>query len=702
MDPALATRRQARRLVFPLLLTLLAALHAWLAASVSDEIGVTSDEIAHLTAGHTYWTEQDFRLQPENGLLPQRLAALPNVLANDVRFPDLQSDSSNSKKWATGDVWGLGAVYFYESGNHLPDILKRGRWMIASLGALGVFLIGLWGRSLGGETGGLLAAGLAGLSPTLLAHAGLATSDTAAAVGFVAAILFWWRLLHRVTPTRVALAGISAGLLALAKFSGVLLAPIAAALLLLVLVTRRSIVASGWFGAKPRRLANGSRVLALGTAGVVAALLAVLTIWAGYGFRYSAAGPRAPVEAGFDRSWDKILPAEAYEGLFELADETNVVSVVIRPRTIHRVIAFSRDHRLLPEAWLYGLAYVDLHARMRPAFLAGEWRFTGWRSFFPIAALLKSSPPELILGGLGAAIWIAMLLSRKRSERRLLYRSAPLVVAIIVLGGFSIFSSLNIGHRHLLPVYALGFVLSALCHRQIASRIGRRSALAAAAVLLAAQAWTALSIRPHYLTYFNSIAGGPAAGHRFLVDSSLDWGQGLPALKQWLDAHANEKPVFLSYFGSDRPERLGIEARRFGDHYFRIGQPGFYIHPLEAGLYVISATMWQRTYTHVRGPWTPEFEVAYWKQFEFWRKTPPPLWDGLTRYDLLQETGAKRLANYDHLRLGKLIHGLRSRAPDAIVANQFLVFALTDADLQEILLRPAFDLPPPEASSNTP
>src|SRR5262245_23555241 len=34
----------------------------------------TFDEIAHLTAGYTYWSTGEYRLQPENGNWPQRLA----------------------------------------------------------------------------------------------------------------------------------------------------------------------------------------------------------------------------------------------------------------------------------------------------------------------------------------------------------------------------------------------------------------------------------------------------------------------------------------------------------------------------------------------------------------------------------------------------------------------------------------------------
>jgi hypothetical protein len=54
-----------------------------------------------------------------------------------------------------------------------------------------------------------------------------------------------------------------------------------------------------------------------------------------------------------------------------------------------------------------------------------------------------------------------------------------------------------------------------------------------------------------------------------------------------------------------------------------------------------------------------------------------------------------RLIFFDHLRLGKLIHGLRTRKPIKIVANHLLVFQLTNEDLVEYLARPSVGFSPP-------
>jgi hypothetical protein len=75
-------------------------------------------------------------------------------------------------------------------------------------------------------------------------------------------------------------------------------------------------------------------------------------------------------------------------------------------------------------------------------------------------------------------------------------------------------------------------------------------------------AWYALGtlrLHPHYLAYFNELAGGPAHGWRYLVDSNLDWGQDLPGLKAWMDTRGVPR-IKLSYFGSADPAYYGIDA----------------------------------------------------------------------------------------------------------------------------------------------
>jgi hypothetical protein len=107
---------------------------------------------------------------------------------------------------------------------------------------------------------------------------------------------------------------------------------------------------------------------------------------------------------------------------------------------------------------------------------------------------------------------------------------------------------------------------------------------------------------PHYLAYFNQLVG-PERAYRHMVDSGLDWGQDLPALARYLDAHPAET-AYLGYFGTADPSAYGVRATPLP-----ASRPG----RLLPGTYCVSATYLQAVYDYETpaGPWTREREAAY-------------------------------------------------------------------------------------------
>src|SRR5262245_15187546 len=89
----------------------LLAVYYVLAWSAAARKSLTFDEMAHVTAGYTYWAFNDYRLHPENGNLPQRLGALPSMLAT-VSFPKL-----DQLAWTSSNVYAIGDQFLYSSGN---------------------------------------------------------------------------------------------------------------------------------------------------------------------------------------------------------------------------------------------------------------------------------------------------------------------------------------------------------------------------------------------------------------------------------------------------------------------------------------------------------------------------------------------------------------------------------------------------------
>ena len=66
---------------------------------------------------------------------------------------------------------------------------------------------------------------------------------------------------------------------------------------------------------------------------------------------------------------------------------------------------------------------------------------------------------------------------------------------------------------------------------------------------------------PSELSFANGLITTRADLHRHLGDSNIDWGQGLKSLKNDLVARG-DPVIFLSYFGTARPEAYGIRYQR--------------------------------------------------------------------------------------------------------------------------------------------
>lgn len=631
--------------------TLLLAIAHWAMATsaVSGKSNVF-DETLHQTGGFSYWTLGDYRIHPENGNLPQRLFALPLVWSPQRwAFP-----STASPAWRRAAQWTISYRFFFEAGNDFRAMLRQGRALAAGLGALVVVMVGFWSRRCFGEAGGLLSATLAAFSPNLLANAPLMTSDVMLALLLCAALGAFWVSLHRIGIASVLGSGALLGALFATKYSAPLIVPMALVLAALRLLGGRPlrIGRTGTLTARPRQAA------ALAGLFVAQGALVLAIVWGVYGFRYAAIADGG--DGRLMEPWESLLAT---------------------PGAVAPVVAFAREHRLLPEAYLYGLAFVDEHSRARSAFLRGEFGVTGWWWFFPYAFAVKTPLALFGLLGLGALGW-----ARAPDARAALHAAAPLLVLLVVYWGFSLTSSVNVGLRHLLPVYPALFVLAG----SAAGPLGSRARRSAAAALLLWFVGASLFIRPHYLAYFNESVG-PAQGYRHLVDSSLDWGQELPGLAAWLDERGPDtRPVYLSYFGSSSPEAWGVRALPLPSYHDWPRPGGTPAFALRGGTYCISATNLQTLYTEPRGPWTAELERLY----QAARRDAAPLFDpavsAAERNERLRAPPAARAyQRYHRLRFARLAAWLRRREPDAQIGYSMLIYRLDDDDLRRALEGPA-------------
>jgi hypothetical protein len=646
---------------------LLALVHAALAVTANIEKSPTFDEPTHLTAGYSYWLRHDFRLDPENGNLPARLAALP-LLLHRPNFPP-----SESQPWKQVSVGQTSQRFFYRVGNDPDEILLLGRIAMSVISAALCLFIFFCSRHFFGVIGGLISETIAVFDPNLLAHGALITSDVAAAFFFSAAAWTTWDLLQHVTARTLLLAILSAAALALTKMSAPIFCFMAAGLAAIRILSDAPIEIRVARFQRTFVARNEKTFLVLALA-VVGAAAVVLSIWASFCFRFSALQEGGQPREILNARWEYLLSERSLT---------------------KNAVAFARQYHLLPEAYLFGLGYVEQTSVGRPAFLDGELSNFGFASFFPRAFIYKTPLSIFCLAAL--ALLAATQRWRCRSvgsnqewwriARSDLAKLAPLWIVILVYVFFALKSPLNIGHRHLLPIYPAIFIVCGACapfFRVAPIRI--TSALIS--VLVGWLVIDSFEVRPDYLAYFNQAAGGPDNGYKHLIDSSTDWGQDLPALKMWLDENSRKdanEGVYLAYFGTADQAWYGVRAIALPES----ARDGTLL-PLRPGLYCISATTLQQVYASEQGKWAPEYEAAYQRTRRYvgyYLKIGHAPMD-----DIANRLRRRQIETFQRLRFARLCAYLRHREPVANVGCSILVFYLTRSDLHHALEGPPVEL----------
>jgi len=202
---------------------------------------------------------------------------------------------------------------------------------------------------------------------------------------------------------------------------------------------------------------------------------------------------------------------------------------------------------------------LDHAAEGHRAYLFGEKSTHGWWYYYPVVFAAKSSEAELalLLILLGAGAYRFRFLDwRGRDFAFLLW-----LCTLAIYGAGVLMSTISNGPRYLMVLYPL-LILAALDSLGLVLAQRPRWLAGACAALVAMQVTASALTAPHWLAYFNHLAGGPERGHELLISDSLDWGQDLPALRDVLEDLGCES-VSFTYFGTALFEDYGIQADRY-------------------------------------------------------------------------------------------------------------------------------------------
>ncbi len=335
--------------------------------------------------------------------------------------------------------------------------------------------------------------------PPVLGHAGLVTTDMAITAAIPLALFALDLYLERATWKRAVFLGAAIGFGVLGKFSFLLFFAVTA---IVLIVVRR----------KAAALLPHSRAL-------LVAITAFVVIWGGYRFDVSPIG-------------------DYFYGAAFFAEHAV-------PKSMQTEARWFADHVPIPAPGLAaGLAMLLYHdSGGHLAFLLGEKSETGWWYYFPVVFFFKTPLPFLLL----AAIGIVLMIRRRAAIEHVLI---PLAILLVAMTG-----SINIGVRHILPVYGSLAIVAAYATFTLRRRM----------ITWALLGWLIFGVaaaHPDYLAYFNEAAGKNPA--RIAVDSNLDWGQDLLRLER-LARELQMQKVWVLYSTIALYEHHAIPADRLPD-----------------------------------------------------------------------------------------------------------------------------------------
>lgn len=239
-----------------------------------------------------------------------------------------------------------------------------------------------------------------------------------------------------------------------------------------------------------------------------------------------------------------------------------------------------------------------------PIYLLGTVRHTADPLYFLIALAVKVPVAFQLL------FLLAALYAIRKRDTLTVFLLLPPVLYI----GLASLSGLQLGVRLILPALPFAALLAARLAQQYKLAVTLAVALGAGEAML---------YYPHGIAFFNVLAGGPANGLLYLADSNLDWGQDLPALREWATKN-NVKGFRLAYFGADTPWRYFTDKEIISTPppWNEALAKGQTILKPEPGIYAISATLLPGDF----------FKSPYEDYYKYFRDRQPAARAGYTIY----------------------------------------------------------------------
>lgn len=511
---------------FTIVCVLLAAQAGLLAYSATRH-SPTDLEPAFLASGLSHWKFGRFEAYRVNPPLVRMVAAIPVIAVGYKMNWAPLGDTPGSRV-----EYGMGQSFLKANEVNSIPLFFYARWACIPFNVIGAYFAYRWSRELYGGGAGLCTLILYVFEPNLLAHGELITPDGATTAFCIVAGYAFWLWLKQPSWIRAGLAGGALGLAELSKMS------------LLILFILWPVLWLIWCWMEPRAARNAAARtqneggIPLSTAGAckpsnagiparqfsvnnshpslpqlaTILLLGIYVIDLGYGFDCIG----TPLK-------DFQFVSKSLTGLKTSGIQGN------------RFRESWLGHLRVPLPKQYVLGFdsqkKDLEGHYLPSYLRGEWkRSEGWWYYYVYGLFVK------VPCGTWGLLCLVVLTRSFNRNRRFLVRD-EIVLLAPAIGLLVIVSSQTAFNHHLRYVFpSLGISLIFL--GQVSLGMTRRfSAVCLITSGFFLQNLLSLAlVYPHHLAYFNGFVGGPQSGYRHLLGSSLDWGQDLLYLRDYVQA----------------------------------------------------------------------------------------------------------------------------------------------------------------------
>lgn len=476
---------------------------------------VTWDELCYIGTGNYLLKTGDFKY---NALIyhPPMSFYINSIFLTFLKF--------NDEIYKKGECFQVGNEIIFHSGYNSQIITLLARLPIIFMSVVLALFVFKWATSLYGIKSGMFALIIYTFNTTILSFGGLALTDFVAAFFIFITLYSFWVYLKTKSTKGIIATGISLGLALMSKATSLILVP--------------SLIFAAYFYRKQQNANN--KIIAKNL--LTIALIGMLVMFVGYGFKFDT----------LNNTLEQHYNIRAHQEIAKL------------PNIPKKALSFIFDNVPLPfPNYFAELGSVTYYSNLGvSSFIFGRVTEQAvW--YLPIVVLVLKTHPALL-----AFLILALLFLKKKDLKKDFMLLLPILLIFILF----MMNNRTSGVRHLLAVYPFAFVFAS---RILTINVKYKKIFSVfIGISLVYYILSTLLVAPHFLAYYNELAGGPANGYKYIAGSNVDLGQDLIELKSYMDKNKIAK-IKLSYFGSVDPKEYNITYEYLASPYFQYWVPDY-------------------------------------------------------------------------------------------------------------------------------